>query len=123
MDDKSGFDIHATLKELHEITAELKQMTKDIKVLREQKKEKEQQIISYLKEVDRYAIKYKNLLIYAEEKPKKKTKKKVQKREDIKKVLKEAGIADVDNVYAQILEQSKGEDIIVDSLRMRTTTM
>ena len=85
--------------------------------------EKEQQIISYLKEVDRYAIKYKNLLIYAEEKPKKKTKKKVQKREDIKKVLKDAGIADVDNVYEQILEQSKGEEIVIDSLRMRTTTM
>lgn len=120
MSETENIDIAPVLKELYEITTELKQIRSELKSLNEQKKDKEQKIIEYLKQVDQPGIKYKNIIIFNEEKPKRKAKKKLQKQMDIKRILKDAGIVDVDAVYNQIMEESRGQEEYVDALKMKT---
>lgn len=113
-------DIGAILKELYEITTELKQLKIECKSLNEQKKDREQKVIEYLKHADQPGIKYKNIIIFSEEKSKRKVKKRVEKQQDIKRVLKDAGVVDIDSVYNQIMEECRGKEEIVDSLKMKT---
>lgn len=119
MSEPDSMEIAPILKELYEITEELKQLKTEVKSLNDQKKEKEQKIIEYLKHVDQPGIKYKNIIIFNEEKPKHRTKKKKDKQNDIKRVLRDAGIEDVDTVYNQILEESKGKEEFVDALKVK----
>ena len=51
-EDNTSFDVHGTLKELYEITNEIVKQSKELKLLRDEKKNKEQQIIEYLKQIN-----------------------------------------------------------------------
>ena|SRR5579872_3242942 len=115
----NDIDIYPVLKELSDIITELKSTNEKAKTLREQKQEKEQIVIEYLKSMDQAGIKFRDIIIFNEERSKRKIKKMKQKHEDIKKVLRDAGVTDVEGVYQKILEQSKGEEMIVDSLKMK----
>src|SRR5579862_5200739 len=113
-DNQEDIDIYPTLRELSDITTELKNLNMKIKELREQKQDKEKTVIEYLKTVDQAGIKFRDIIIFNEEKTKRKVKKGKKKDEDIKKVLKDAGIDDVDNLYQKIVDESKGEETVVD---------
>jgi len=114
------FDIQGSLKELVEITKELKLTSDKAKELRVQKKELEQQINEYLKFRDQPGIKYGSLIIFAEEKQKRVTKKKKVKEADTVKLLESAGVKNPKEFYQTMIESFKGEKTTVDSIKMKS---
>jgi hypothetical protein len=113
-------DITVLLKELVELTKELKMTTNKAKQLRAEKKEYEQTINEYLKESGQPGIKYGNLIIFAEEKPKRITKKKKEKEKDTIKLLESAGVKNPEEFYKTMIESFKGEKKMIDALKLKS---
>jgi len=113
-------DITVLLKELVELTKELKMTTNKAKQLRAEKKEYEQTINEYLKESGQPGIKYGNLIIFAEEKPKRITKKKKEKEKDTIKLLESAVVKNPEEFYKTMIESFKGEKKMIDALKLKS---
>lgn len=109
----------AELEEIYKIAEEIKEYNKTIKKLRDRKKELEQSVIDYLDETDLPAVKYKNIVVFSDQKEQRKPKKKKEKEIDCIKTLKELGVSNPKDAFEKILESMRGSPKAVTKLKLK----
>jgi len=111
------------LKELKNITSEIKRLNAETKILRLKKKEIEERIMEYLHEVNQPGVKYGELVVLSKEGVKRKRLKKTEKEANAMAVLEEMGIVDSKTALSSILESMKGEEYVSESLQIKETKL
>lgn len=107
------------LKELKNITSELKRMTAESRVLRLKKKEIEDRIISYLKQVDQPGVKYGDLIVLSKERMGRERLKNREKEENAISRLESLGIVNAKEALHSILDSMKGKEKLIESLQIK----
>src|SRR6266404_2845613 len=102
------------LKELKNISSEIKRLNIEGKLLRLKKKDIEDRIMEYLHEVDQPGVKYGDLVVLSKERTQRKRLKKKEKEENAMAVLETMGISDPKTALDSILDSMKGEEIVVE---------
>jgi len=116
----STASIQEDLKLLKDVTAKLKKINSEAKVLRAHKKEIEGKVMDYLKQIDKPGLKYENLIIVNKEKTLCKPLKKREKMEALASHLKDLGIKDPKGETKKIFEEvMKGEPEEVHKLQVK----
>lgn len=113
--------IKATLRELRDITSELKALNKTAKGLREKKKELEGNVIEYLEERGDVGIKYEDFIFMNDQKETRKRKKKKEQEADAISVLRKFKVHNAAEAYSEMLDAMKGEAEMVAKLKMKGT--
>jgi len=111
------------LKELKNITSEIKRLAAETKILRLKKKEIEERIMDYLQENDQPGVKYGELVVLSKESTKHKRLKKKEKEERAISVLEGMGIIDSKAAFDAILESMVGEEYVSQSLQIKETKL
>lgn len=109
------------LKELKNITTEIKRLSAETKVLKLKKKEIEERISDYLKEENQPGVKYGDIIVLSKESTRHRRLKKKEKEEKAVAVLEEMGIADAKQALTTILDSMKGETYVAESLQIKET--
>jgi hypothetical protein len=112
-------DIKGIVEELKSIDGELRRIRLSTKKLRDRKVELEDVISKYCKDRELPGVKYKDTAILSESKMKRNYKKKTDKEEDAKNVLRGHGVTDSSRVLEELLEAYRGEKSEVSSLRIK----
>lgn len=103
--------ISELMQDLIDLTAEIKVRNKEVKTLREKKKETEAKIMLYLREHEQPGVQLNNIVVIKNEKEKRERKKKKEKLEDGSSVLKKYGINNPEQVLEELIESMKGNKI------------
>lgn len=112
--------ITAYISELDSITKESKRLRVDLKLLADRKKELEVSILKYMEEQEKSGIEYKNMVLTAEETIKRDKKKKEEKLETIKTLLKKNGLSHVSDAFVETLMNSmKGDKVVKTELKVK----
>lgn len=111
------------LKELKNISNELKRLSSESKVLRLKKKEIEDRIIDYLHKEEQPGVKYGDIIVLSKEKTTRRKLKKKEKEEKAMCVLEEIGISNTKEALDSILESMKGEEIVSESIQLKETKL
>jgi seryl-tRNA synthetase len=112
--------ITAYISELDSITKESKRLRGQLKALADRKKELEASILKYMEEQEKSGIEYKNMVLTAEETIKRDKKKKDEKLETIKTLLKKSGMSNVSDAFVETLMNSmKGDKIVKTELKVK----
>ena len=101
--------IQADIKELTEINSEIGRLSKEISKLRKHAKQKEQNIISYLKEKEQHGVKFGGNALILDTKSKNIAKPKKTKEESYLKVLEEFGIDNPKSALEELMKAGKDE--------------
>jgi len=109
------------LKELKNLTSEIKRLNAESKLLRIKKKEIEERINEYLHTVDQPGVKYGDIVVLTKERTTRKRLKKKEKEEKGIAVLEEMGVVNAKEALNTILESMKGEEQVVESLQIKET--
>jgi septal ring factor EnvC (AmiA/AmiB activator) len=117
----SAVQIASNMNELKQINTEIKRLTTQIKILKEKKKEIDENIIEYLKDNDSDAIRYKDLIVQTKEKKHREKKKKIERENDILNVLQQAGVNDSVKVLDGIKSALRGKEFNVSCLKVKET--
>jgi hypothetical protein len=112
-------DIASYVTELKEISSEVKIRTLELNKLKGRKKTIEEKILKFLEEKDQPGVKYKGVAVIAEEKAKRKPKKKSQKIEDCISVLRGHNINNPERILKDIFETIKGDEVETKSIRIK----
>lgn len=112
--------ITAYISELDSITKESKRLRGELKRLADRKKELEASILKYMEEQEKSGIEYKNMVLTAEETIKRDKKKKEEKLETIKTLLKKNGLSNVSDAFVETLMNSmKGDKVVKTELKVK----
>lgn len=111
------------LKELKNVSFEIKRLNSECKVLRLKKKDIEERIMEYLHEVDQPGVKYGDLVVLSKERTTRKKLKKKEKEENAIVVLESMGVVNAKEALANILDSMKGEETVVESLQIKDTKL
>jgi hypothetical protein len=111
----------ADLRELKNITSEIKRLNAESKVLRLKKKEIEDRISEYLREENQPGVKYGDIVVLSKESVRRKRLKKKEKEEKAVAVLEDMGVLDARNALTNILDSMKGEEYVLESLQLKET--
>ena len=111
------------LKELKNITSEIKRINADCKVLRLKKKEIEDRITDYLNEVNQPGIKFGDIVVLSKESMRRKRLKKKEKEDNAVLILEDMGVLDPRKALDNILDSMKGEQIMMQSLQIKETRL
>lgn len=111
------------LRELKNITSEIKRLNAEGKVLRLKKKEIEDRISDYLREENQPGVKYGDIVVLSKESVRRKRLKKKEKEEKAVAVLEEMGILDAKQALTTILDSMKGDEYIQESLQIKETKL
>jgi hypothetical protein len=111
------------LKELKNLSSEIKRLNTETKILRLKKKEIEDNIMEYLHEVDQPGVKYGDLVVLSKERNTRKRLKKKEKEENAILTLENMGVINAKEALQSILESMKGEEIVVESLQIKETKL
>lgn len=103
--------IQSYVNQLRDLNIELKRVVKNASDIRKQIKVVEKNILEYLNEKDQPGVKYKDIAIVIENKPKRTGKSKKDKEEDSLRILEEYGISDAKDVLKKIQEAQRGEEV------------
>lgn len=114
--------ICSSLEEIYKLKQEIKTRNNELKEIRERVKELEQDVFNYLDEKDLPAVKYKNLVVFADKKETRGRKKKKDKERDCVKTLADAGIKNPKDIFDKVLEAMKGEKTNVTKLKLKNIT-
>jgi len=101
--------IQADIKELTEINSEIGRLSKEISKLRKHAKQKEQNIISYLKEKEQHGVKFGGNALILDTKAKNIAKPKKTKEESYMKVLEDFGIENPKSALEELMKAGKDE--------------
>jgi hypothetical protein len=115
----SNQNIAGLMKELKGINNELERINKSTKGLRDRKKKIETYILDYLENNDQPGIKYEDLIVLRHQKKKRLPKAKEEKKEDVIRILEDNGIENSIQVYNDILENMKGEEEKIASIKIK----
>jgi hypothetical protein len=111
-------EIQGYINELKQLDLEVKNLRISLKKLNDRKKVIEGEIIKYLEAKDQPGVKYKGVAVVAQEKKTRERKKKGEKLEDGKNILREYGVRDSDEVLERLLEAMKGDVKNVKSVKL-----
>ena len=111
--------LKSSLQELDRIDIEIKRLNDNLKQLRKQKKNVEQNIIGFLNAKNQPGVKYKNNAIIVEKKEKRIRKKKNQKQEEIMNILVSYGVHNPNEAFNKIVEANSGNVEITDKLKIQ----
>lgn len=109
-------DINSLIYELNIISTEEKQLRLHFKKLRDRKKTIESQLITTLEKSEEKGIKYNNILIILDDKETTIYKKKTEKIQEAKNILKKNGVNNADNILFDVLKAMKGDTKIQTKL-------
>jgi hypothetical protein len=102
--------IVSDLKQLKNVSSEIKRMGVVLKDLRSRKVALEEKILTYLNKTRRDGAKTQDIVVMAKERTKRPAKPKEEKEQDITEILRNAGVRDTSLTYQAILEAMKGEE-------------
>lgn len=111
------------LKELKNVSSEIKRLNAESKVLRLKKKDIEERIMEYLHEVDQPGVKYGDLIVLSKERTTRKRLKKKEKEENAIGILEGMGVINAKEALTSILDSMKGEETTVESLQIKETKL
>ena len=111
------------LKELKNVSSEIKRLNAEIKLLRLKKKDIEERVMEYLHEVDQPGVKYGDLVVLSKERTTRKRLKKKEKEENAVSVLENMGVTNPKEALQTILDSMKGEETVVESLQIKETKL
>lgn len=103
-------DIGSVMKELKDLTVELKSCRKRVKELNAQKKKCESDVLSYLEQTDTPGVRHGDFVVMKEVKPQRIKQKAAEKRENCWEVLKRHGIKNPKDVFNELEETRKGKE-------------
>ncbi len=111
--------IAENMKELKNITDEIKRITYQVKELRERKNELESSILTYMIDNDQPGFKYRDMIVKRGETKTRARRKRREKEEEIMKVLSESGISDTKKTLEEILKAMSGEQSVKPKLKIQ----
>lgn len=109
------------MSELRNINVELKRLGQQMNVLKTKKKEIEENIADYLREMESEAARYKNMIVIAKPKKHRIKKGKVERENELTMILQKAGISNTDRVLNEIKEALKGKETMINCLKIKET--
>ena len=109
--------IAETVKEIKNLTAEIKTRSKELRDLRAQKKAAEANVLKWLHENEQPGVKYKTTVMTMEEKSKRTRKKKAEKMKDGMEVLRKYNVQNCEKVLEEIVESMRGNKSVVSCLK------
>ena len=114
--------IKGSIHEMDEIKKEIDRNTKRNGELRKHYKKLESEVLKYLEENDEIGVKYKNIAVIVENKPKREIKKAKEAEKDVMQILEDYGVdsADVSKVLKKITEAKKGEEIDNKKIKIKS---
>jgi len=115
----SSAQIAINMSELKNINVELKRLGQQMKILKTKKKEIEENIADYLKEMESEAARYKNMIVISKEKKHRIKKNKVERENELSTILQKAGINNTDKVLQEIREALKGKETMINCLKIK----
>jgi len=115
----SSAQIAINMSELKNINVELKRLGQQMKILKTKKKEIEENIADYLKEMESEAARYKNMIVISKEKKHRIKKNKVEREHELSSILQKAGIHNTDKVLHEIKEALKGKETMINCLKIK----
>jgi hypothetical protein len=104
-------EITAIVEELKSLSSEIKTRNAELTKLRKRKKDLDDTVIKFLEEKNQPGVKYRGLAVIAEEKMKRKPKKKSQKMDDCISVLQGHRVDNPERVLKDIIETMKGDEV------------
>lgn len=111
------------MKELKNLSTEIKRLNAETKVLRLKKKDIEERIMDYLHEENQPGVKYGDLVVLSKERITRKRLKKKEKEDNAILTLENMGIVNAKDAFQSILESMKGEETVVESLQLKETKL
>ena len=117
----SSAQIAINMSELRNINVELKRLGQQMNVLKTKKKEIEENIADYLREMESEAARYKNMIVIAKPKKHRIKKGKVERENELTMILQKAGISNTDRVLNEIKEALKGKETMINCLKIKET--
>lgn len=117
----SSAQIAINMSELRNINVELKRLGQQMNVLKTKKKEIEENIADYLREMESEAARYKNMIVIAKPKKHRIKKGKVERENELAMILQKAGINNTDRVLNEIKEALKGKETMINCLKIKET--
>ena len=109
-------DVNSLLYELTVINNEEKQLRTQIKKLRDRKKNIESELIKILNNSEDKGFKYNNLIVVLDNKETYIYKKKSEKIQEAKNILKRHGVTNSENILIDVLKAMKGDTKIQSKL-------
>ena len=111
--------IQTNIKELESIKMEIKRNLESNKKLRNRTVILEDEIKGYLQSKNQEGVKYKDQSFVLEHTTSHTRRKKADKEEDTKRMLRNMGVHDIDNSYTKLMAVQKGEEIETTKLRVK----
>ena len=111
--------IQGELNEIYQINQEMKRLNVELKELRKRKKELEKAVSTYIKANELPGIKHNGTAILIDEKVTRAPRSIKDRDMDTLRVLKDSGISNPEEVWSKIQEARKGQEIIVDKLKIK----
>lgn len=111
-------DIREDLKELSNIIERCKNLTDDLKVLRERKHVLETRLLEYLQHTEEVGLKYESFIFIPKDRKIRKKLKKKERDEVAVKVLEDYGVEQPKEAYVKLMDALKGEEEIVQSIKI-----
>jgi len=115
----SAHQIQSDMRELKELSAEVKRLKMTLKLLNLKKREIEDRIKEYLDKNDQPGIKYQSLIVLSTEKKVRKRKTVEERANEVAQILEERGIHDVDDAVLEIMETLKGRAQTTMALKIK----
>lgn len=115
----SEVQVACDMNKLKNINVELKRLGNQMRILKNEKKELEENIIEYLKKVDQEGVRYKNTLAVSKEKKHRVKKGKNERENDILNILESAGISNTEKVLSEIKGALQGKEKYVNTLKIK----
>jgi hypothetical protein len=115
--------VMSDMKELKNITIELKRLGMETKIIRYKKKEIEDRIMDFLHTENQVGVKLGDLVVMSKEKNGRRRLKKEEKENNAIGVLESMGIINSKQALYSILDSMKGESTITESLHMKESRL
>ena len=111
--------ITADVNELNDLNIEIKRLGKEMRNLRKKAKECESRIVEFLKEKETDGVRYQGKAILIESKPKRAPKKKIDRENDVIKILTNYDIPNPDVAFKEIIRSYQGDVIETPKLKIK----
>jgi len=116
----SAQQIQADMRELKDITNELKRMKMTCRLLNHKKKEIEDRIKDYLSKHEQPGLKYQSMIVLATEKKVRKRKSVEERANEVAEILQEKGYTEgIDEAVNEIMETLKGRAQTTVALKVK----
>jgi hypothetical protein len=114
-----NMSIKNDVKELNLLNTEIKRLSVNTKNLKNQAKEVEKRIISYLNSKEQHGVKYSGTAVIVENKLRRQGKKKTERENDAIRILTNNGVHNANSVLEELLEARRGDNVEHQRLKIK----